>query len=133
MKIVRARSEKLRELAYLLCKGEEEIYGELCRESDAVWVVLDKGLVVAAAGADLVPDHPVFVSMTFCVVTPTYRGRGLQGRLMDARVKWAKRENVEMVKTYAHKKNQPSIRNLNEAGFVVSYFEDPYVYFRKEI
>jgi GNAT superfamily N-acetyltransferase len=94
---------------------------------------LDKGQVVACAGANLENDHPVSANLSFCVVHRDYRGRGLQARLLEARVKWARAEHCSEAKTYSHKSNTPSLLNLLKAGFEVCVYEDPYVSVRKEL
>lgn len=119
--------------AYKLAKEEEEAFGDLCRNSEAVWVALDQGQVVAAAGAEMVQDHPCRVSLTFCVVAPQARGKGLQARLLRARELWAHKEGVSLVETYTHKENKPSLLNLLAANYVVTSFEDPFVVVRKQV
>lgn len=128
-----ARSRADRDRAYLLAQAQDEQFADLARETRAVWVVRDGARVVAAAGAELVQDHPLFVNLTFCVVSPAYRGRGLQKALLEVREAWAKRQGVKSLETYAHKENQKSVRNLSRAGFVVSSYKDPYVSFSKAL
>lgn len=49
------------------------------------------------------------------------RGNNLQRRLINARVKWAKKKGARRVYTYTLLKNYPSIINLIKCGF--SFYE----------
>lgn len=133
MRIKYAQSAREREAAYVLAKAQDEQFADLCRASEAVWVVMDGDVAVAAAGAELVQDHPLFVNLTFCLVAPAHRGAGWQQGLLAVREKWARRHGAETLETYAHRANQKSIRNLSRAGFVVSSYKEPFVSFTKPL
>jgi GNAT superfamily N-acetyltransferase len=128
VRVVRAKSVRLRDEACRLAKehGGDEFL-DLCRNSEEIWVALEGGKVVAAAGAELVQDAPTYANLTFCLVHPSARGAGLQRALLKRRLTWAAKEGAELVRTYAHKRNTPSLRNLLDAGFVPSGFTDPFL------
>ena len=133
MKIVRARSQRLQDRAFKLARSEDESFGDLCRNSQEVWVAMEDGEILACAGAELIQDHPCRAELTFCVVAKQARGRGLQERLLKVRLAWAEKEGVTCAETYTHKENKPSLLNLIKAGFVVFSFQDPFVSVRIQL
>lgn len=50
-------------------------------------------------------------------VLPAYRGQGIHGRLIDARLRWAKRTHLDGVITYTVLDNTASANNLIDKGF----------------
>jgi GNAT superfamily N-acetyltransferase len=85
-------------------------------EFSVMWAAVDeKGTVVGMAGLEMDGED---AHMTFCVVSPEARGRGIQRRLIKARVAWAKRQGLRRVSTYAHVRNSYSLCNLLRCGFV---------------
>ena len=133
MRVVVAKSERLRDKACRLAKahGGDEFL-DLCRNSEMVWVALEGGEVLGAAGAELAQDHPCHVNLTFCLVRPDARGRGLQAAFLERRMRWAAKR-VCLVRTYVHKQNTPSFVNLIQAGFVPYAFADPFVQVEREV
>jgi GNAT superfamily N-acetyltransferase len=93
--------------------------------SDAVWIIVDnkvlntagKPTIIAAAGARFDYSEAAVI-FTFCVVAKRYRGRGLQRRLIAARIRWARKFGATAVTTYAAAHNTPSLVTLLKAGFV---------------
>lgn len=133
MRVIRARSQRQRDAAFKLCQEESQEFADICRSAEEVWLVTDRGRVVAAAGAELVNDHPVHVALTFCIVAPAARGQGLQDRLLKARLRWAEKEGVSRVTTYANRDNKPSLENLIRNDFRVYSYNPPFVCVEREI
>lgn len=63
-------------------------------------------------------------------VLPTARGKGLQLRLIRARVNWARRNAFKTIITYTSYENAASYHNLQKAGFKLYYPE--YLYAGRE-
>ena len=82
------------------------------------WIVYVDGHEAAYAGAKVwEPDNCAY----FCRagVLPEFRGRGIQRKMIDARLRWAKKEGCEGVYTYTMPWNAQSSNNLIESGFRV--------------
>lgn len=91
---------------------------ELLGRPDGVqwWVASESGAVLGHASARLTPDGECILTSAW--TEPKARGRGIQGRLIRARVRWARREGAGRVKTYTWGGNLPSMRALIRARFV---------------
>jgi RimJ/RimL family protein N-acetyltransferase len=66
------------------------------------------------------------------------RGRGLQRRLIKARVDFAHKIGMQRLITYTHVSNVPSINNLIRSGFTLydppkGWAEDDFLYWEKEL
>lgn len=68
------------------------------------------------------PDNFVFLCLSG--VLPEARGQGLQKKLINVRIKWAKSQEADGVYTYTSKENIVSANNLIKCGFML--FEPPY-------
>lgn len=101
------------------------------------WVVWhEDGYPVAYAGARVCTD-PSLVFFSRCAVMADWRGLGLQKRLIQARLRWAKRQDgAETAITYTAHDNHGSQRNLIRAGFLPygdDYCGPDMVYWRKDL
>lgn len=83
------------------------------------WVVQHPdGYPVAYAGARVCATDASLVFMSRCSVMEDWRGLGLQRRLIQARLRWARQQpGVHAVITYTSPDNAGSMRNLIRAGF----------------
>lgn len=82
------------------------------------WVVTDGLEIVAYAGAEewkIDDEHAL--NLTRAGVLDAYRGRGLQRRLIRARIRYARKIGCQEVWTYTHWRNYPSANNLLRCGF----------------
>lgn len=88
-------------------------------EESAWWIGWDeKGTPVAYAGARLMPTaKSVFLSRAG--VLPEARGYGLQRRMINLRVQWARKVGATRVITYTHPENIISSNNLIKCGFLL--------------
>lgn len=101
-----------------------------------LWLVRDKKKAIGMCSLKPLPDEgSVFFS--YSVIDPKYRGRGIQRKLIRARLAWAKRHGYTCASTYTLKDNYPSMSNLIKCGFM---FYDPHseytknwFYFKKNI
>lgn len=62
------------------------------------------------------PDHAAFLARVG--VLPSHQGKGLQRRLIRARVRWAKSQGLAMAYTYTLPHNPASSINLIREGFL---------------
>ena len=82
------------------------------------WIVRCKNKPIGYAGLRLVDEGDDKLGFLCRVgVLPDFRGHGLQKRLINSRVSFAKRVGCSAVLTYAYKENYPSINSLVSRGF----------------
>lgn len=80
------------------------------------WVARESGNPVAYSGAKWwTPDNSVYLCRAG--VLTSHRGRGIQGRMIAARVKWATSLGANCVFTYTLPDNAPSSNSLISQGF----------------
>lgn len=91
--------------------------GHIDTDDLELWAAIDEnGELLGMAGATFDEDAR-HVELQCCVVSPTARGRGIQSRLIKARIAWARRQGAETLHTYASVENLPSIISLLKCGF----------------
>jgi N-acetylglutamate synthase-like GNAT family acetyltransferase len=80
------------------------------------WVAEDNGKLVAYSGLKLVGNEDVGY---FCRVgvLPSYRGRGLQRRMMRAKIRYARKLKLKRIVSYTTPLATVSGNNLIECGF----------------
>lgn len=130
MRLVQTRTRRGRKLVTAVASDWHEEYRALSDCSQAVWSILGEVYIEGVAGATM---HEDTVELTFCVVPTWARGRGHQGRLLEARLAWGKRKGATKASTYTHHKNRFSQVNLLKAGFVVAYREGDFVTFTRDL
>lgn len=80
------------------------------------WVAKDEGGAIAGfCSAVLLTASCAFFSRS--AVTQGHRGKGLHKKLIQVRMRWAKKEGAVLVLTYLSKHNYPSLINLLKSGF----------------
>lgn len=94
------------------------------------WLVKHGRETIAYASAAVLDDG--CVHLTRCAVHPKYRGMGLQKRLIETRLRWARR-HASLVKTYTTNANYSSLSRLISCRFWVSGFENGYVFLTREL
>lgn len=80
------------------------------------WVAILDGVPVGYAGAR-VCDEGEAVFLSRAGVLKEARGKGIQRRLIRARVLWARKQKADCVITYTSISNCPSSNNLAAFGF----------------
>ncbi len=89
------------------------------------WLALDAGKPLGFAGAKFwPPDRCVFLCRAG--VIPEARGKGLQRRLIDVRLRWATSVKARGAYTYTTPDNLPSANSLIHCGFKL--FEPSYAW-----
>jgi GNAT superfamily N-acetyltransferase len=84
----------------------------------AFWVLWDGPTPAGFCSAvHLVRDNTVFLSSAG--VFAPYQGRGLQRRLIQARLRWARRLGATTAVTYVRHSNPVSLVNLLRTGFQI--------------
>lgn len=99
------------------------------------WVAWDRGEPVAFAGAYTLMHERNIVMLSRCGVLPSHRGRGLQIRLIRARLRWAR--GCTTVITYTDPTNVVSSNNLIRSGFLLyqpqwAYVGQEFLYWRRD-
>lgn len=99
---------------HLLCMPYDELD---IKHDDAHWLAFDEtGTPVAFASAKFrKKDNYVYFSRAG--VLTNAQGKGLQKRLIKARLNWAKKIGADTAYTYTTLKNYPSMLNLLKCGF----------------
>lgn len=86
----------------------------VCTEGREWWLVWDGDKAVGFAGIKVMED---FAFMCLSGILPSYRGNGLQKRLIKARESFAKRCGLSEVITYTLITNPASSNNLIKRGY----------------
>jgi GNAT superfamily N-acetyltransferase len=82
------------------------------------WLALDEdGAAVGFAGMNRVASWPGAVYLARAGVLPAARGKGLQRRLINARISYARRIGSTVAISDTTARNFPSSRNLIACGF----------------
>jgi GNAT superfamily N-acetyltransferase len=85
------------------------------------WRAVVDGRLAGYGGMDPAPAGGIaWAGPTY--VLPQFRGRGLQLRLLEARVAYARKKKVARLVTAVDLDNFASLKNLLAAGFVGSHF-----------
>ena len=79
--------------------------------------------LVAGYGVGAIHKNGSVYYLTSCGVETTFRGKGIQLRLIRARVRAARKLGAMVVETYTTWDNLPSQRNLIRAGFMPIFCE----------
>lgn len=99
------------------------------QENREWWVFLDrKGKIGAYCGSIYSQGICIFIRAW---VKKSHRGKGMQKRLINTRVKAAKEKDCYIAITYTTKDNYPSVNNLIAKGF--KFYFPEYAYGGKEM
>jgi GNAT superfamily N-acetyltransferase len=99
------------------------------------WVMTEKGRTVGFCSAVMFEElGNVYLSRS--AVVKAYQGRGVQRRMVHARVNWGIEHGAKRAVTYTLMRNYPSMVTLLNCGFRFYTPDDPWVgknvhYFRK--
>ncbi len=91
-------------------------YVEVREQGGPGWEGHDEPAGVAAAYV----DQDGVLWMTTAGALPAFRGRGIQRRLLSARLAWGRRCKATSARSYCSADNGASLGNLLRAGFVVA-------------
>ena len=81
------------------------------------WIAYDNNNEPKAFGGAKIQKHNKGVYLCLSGVLPEARGQGIQKKLIQARIKWARKQNVPAVHTYTAPFNLASSNNLISCGF----------------
>ena len=123
MRIVKTSSSKrVKEAADLAYRLEGKTFERLVSEAEALWVVLDDdNQVVGSAGASI--KRKTALHLTFCILAPEARGKGLQQKLIVLRLRWGKKNECTIAYTYAYRRNHASMVSLLKNNFSPYYVD----------
>jgi GNAT superfamily N-acetyltransferase len=85
-------------------------------DDHSYWVLTDGKDHHALTSAVFRPEKG-YVYLSYAIIMPTYQANGLQRRLIQHRLRWAKRQGAIYAVTYTLLHNYPSIMNLLRCGF----------------
>lgn len=89
-------------------------------DQSAWWVGFNSANVpVAYGGIKVVSGDPKTAFLSRAGVLDEARGQGLQRKLIDLRLRWARQQGCSQVITYTHKDNTTSANNLIRSGFLL--------------
>lgn len=80
------------------------------------WVLEDQNQTVGLCSAVYRPEKG-YVYLSYTAIMPTSFHKGLQRRLINHRLRWAKKQGAVYAITYTLLHNYPSITNLLRCGF----------------
>lgn len=110
---------------------------EVPYEQQDCWLVEDGPLLAAFATGRQSYVDPTYYFLSRAAVAVPYRGQGLQKRLIQARVRHARRQGYLWVWSYTVPTNAPSMRSLLSCGFKPfderPFRQEDYVALRKRL
>lgn len=114
--VVRVTTSKQRAICEEILEADRGL-GHIDVSNAQLWAAVDPdGEVLAMAGMEY-DEETRHADMICCVVSPHARGRGLQQRLIRARVAWARKQGAQTLETYASIENTASLVSLLKCGF----------------
>ena len=62
-------------------------------------------------------NHDYYAYLGFMYVKPEYRGRGINQKILEALILWARSKNIDEIRLDVFHNNLPAIRAYEKAGF----------------
>lgn len=132
MRLRRTDDRRTVEALHVLCfpNDESDLDGQL-------WLLYDDDdNAVGFCSARELEHEPGVVFLSRAGVLPSAQGKGLQRRMINARLQWAREVGAKWAITYTAPKNYPSMVNLLKCGFKL--YEHDWAgaemhYFRREL
>lgn len=88
-------------------------------EDHTYWLLKDGTRNVGLTSAVFRPEKG-YVFLSYAIIIPDCKVRGLQRKMIQHRLRWAKRQGAFYVVTYTLLQNYPSMINLLRCGFKIS-------------
>jgi GNAT superfamily N-acetyltransferase len=107
--------EEARE-AWTEFQGTHESADSWPGDDHTYWILTDDSINHALTSAVFRPEKG-YVYLSYAIIMPFCRAQGLQRRLIQHRLRWAKRQGAIYAVTYTLHTNYPSIVNLLRCGF----------------
>jgi GNAT superfamily N-acetyltransferase len=102
----------------------------------ALILSLDSEVVVAVAGEEIVGSgyaqirpgkdynaHEYFAYLGFMYVKPEFRGRGVNGLVLDALTSWIRSQGISEIRLEVYAENETAKRAYEKAGFTPNLLE----------
>jgi GNAT superfamily N-acetyltransferase len=80
------------------------------------WLIIDEKQDIGMMSAVYRPEKG-YVYLSYAIIIPSHQAKGLQRKLIQHRLRWAKRQGAFYAVTYTLMDNYPSIMNLLRCGF----------------
>jgi len=114
-----------------LKEGEIHYYDllELVRSPDAEVLVAAAGEELVGSGyAKILPARPYlkhrqFAHLGFMYVRPDYRGRGINGMILEALTAWARARGISEIRLQVYDANESAKKAYTKAGFKPNLLE----------
>lgn len=106
--------------------------------ADACWLGVDRAGVPVAMACVRGITSQATAYLSLSAVLPSHRGHGLQLRLVQTRIRWARELRFAWLVTYTAEKNLPSANTLIRAGFKLYQPAEPWglahaMYWRRRV
>ena len=99
-------------------------------EDDAYYVLVAtaEGRIVSSGYATTKParpylDHTHYAYLGFMYTLPEYRGKGINGRIIEELRMWAREQGLNEIRLTVYPENLPAIRAYEKVGFVKHLIE----------
>ena len=99
-------------------------------EDDAYYVLVAtaEGRIVSSGYATTKParpylDHTHYAYLGFMYTLPEYRGKGINGRIIEELRMWARENGLNEIRLTVYPENLPAIRAYEKVGFVKHLIE----------
>lgn len=88
------------------------------RKNEQYWLLYDEeNMPVGFCSCHKLSLEPEVVFLSRAGLLEAARGQGMQKKMINARVRWAKQSGARQVITYTTRDNAPSFYNLQNCGF----------------
>jgi len=88
-------------------------------EDHTYWLLRDDSRTVGLTSAVYRPEKG-YVFLSYAIIIPDCKVKGLQRKMIQHRLRWAKRQGAIYAVTYTLLKNYPSMINLLRCGFTLT-------------
>ena len=89
-------------------------------EDHTYWVLQHEGENIGLTSAVYRPEKG-YVFLSYAIIIPSCKIKGLQRKMIQHRLRWAKKQGAYYAVTYTLLKNYPSMVNLLRCGFRLAH------------
>lgn len=96
----------------------------LMTSDDACLIVAEENNQVVASGYALIKqpakniyDFTQYAYLGFMFVKPEHRGKGINQKIVDKLISWAKTKNLSEIRLEVYDQNEPAVKAYEKAGF----------------
>lgn len=92
------------------------------REDAQVLVAVSKGEIVGSGYANIKENEPYkvpkeYAYLGFMYVVPAYRGKGVNGKIIDGLIDWSKKTGLTEIQLEVYAENENAIKAYTKKGF----------------